>query len=370
MKPTNFITRSNYEAYMVDLWDDALSPDQKEMLLLFLDENPILKEHVFEVEQYTLPEETLFFENKNNLLKNVVAPNTLDSFLIAELENDLLPHEQQELLQFLTHNPQYKKERALYALTKVRPNKNLVFPDKRSLKKRLVSPLWIRYRYVAAAACLFLGVGVWWFSQPKLGDEMANYSKVENQWVIKNQERNTIEVQPKYKVKKPTRKLVDALHNNKEEGSLHRIAEENRTEMLPTEESRPENFYSFSKSRNPDDYLDGLVNSYIPIQVIRIPVMSEEEESTIIAAKPEKTPATLVNDFATKNLSKMIKDTALAREIKNQKYSAKTRVAKTVAWAAGKAFKGKVKAEAIPNNDGSLAAMSFSNGKYNYIKRF
>ena len=110
------------------------------------------------------------------------------------------------------------------------------------------------------------------------------------------------------------------------------------------------------------------MNSYIPQQYY-INTPSPEDP---LVKEPGKNKITdnLRNGLNGKNLQKIIKDSALAHEMENSRYTVKTKVAKAFAWATAKASNGKVIVKAIPYTDGSLAAMSFSNGKYNYTKRF
>ncbi|MCX6188122.1 MAG: hypothetical protein NTW54_00680 [Bacteroidetes bacterium] len=370
MKAENTITHSNYEALMVDYWDGTLSPAMKAMLILFLNENPQIREDIMEAGQFTLPTELLYFENKEELFKKEVSHSNMDSFLVAELEHDLLPHEQNELNLFIAAHPHYKSDRALYALTKVRPNKNLIYPNKGSLKHGPQISLWLRYSRVAAAACVLLAFGLWWVNKPKMDHDYVDNSNFKSQLLEMNSDRLTSATPPLNSTVKASDKQEHLVQKRYNALVSSASSEMSNALLIPVHEAGTENFNSYSRNRNPDDYLEALVNTYLPSQKSILPVVNQEGKSNI--AEPNVHPPTtsIINDFASKSLNKLLKDSTLADEIGNQKYSVKTRVAKTVAWVTAKASKGKLRAEAIPNLDGSLAAMSFTNGKYNYTKRF
>jgi len=64
------INRSNYEVWFIDYADGQLSPDQVAEMLLFLEENPDLKNEFSLFEQVTLPVDTVEFAFKKSLKKN------------------------------------------------------------------------------------------------------------------------------------------------------------------------------------------------------------------------------------------------------------------------------------------------------------
>jgi hypothetical protein len=366
MKTGKIITRSNYEAYMVDHWDGTLSPDLTEALMLFLDQNPDIKRAVMDAGRFTLPEEPLHYDEKNALFRKEVGHENIDEFLVNELEQDLLPHEQNELNLFIASNPGYQKDRQLYALTKVRPDRQMIYPHKDRLQRGVVRPMWIRYSSVAAAACMFLVAGLWWASRPQVGGEIssaANQPQIQNQGIASSPSSeipNDIVSTPQNTISTKQRMAIVTVvpATTKEKPS---------TALIPVKDAS-ENFHNYARSRKDDDYLGGLIDTYLPPQYNVITNAPENEKEPGVSTPPAANNK--LRAVAAGGLYRVFKDSALVEEIGSQTYSVKTKVAKTVAWATGKAFGGKLKAEAIPYNDGSLAAMSFSNGKYNYTKRF
>jgi hypothetical protein len=332
--------------------------------LLFLDQNPELKKAAMDAGEFSLPGESLHFEFKDELLKKEIAHDTIDEFLVAELENDLLAHEQNELSLFLASNPRYQHDRKLFAATKLRPDLSMQYPDKRGLKRGALVPFWIRYGSVAAAACVFFALGIWFYNQPDTlasnQTDTKDYSNNLKEPVKTDENPGSMEA-----ITKNTGSLVVpaiipavAIASNKK----------NKIEPIPVAKNNTENFKTYSKNRQPDDYLEALVNAYIPTQrTILSPKTTEEPE---VKTNPNRITDNPLNGFASKSLERLIKDSALTNEIENSKYTVKTKIAKALAWATDKASNGKVKVEAIPYNDGSLAAMSFTNGRYNWVKKF
>lgn len=368
MKTGNIITHNNYETYMVDYWDGTLSPPLQELLMQFLEENPDIKREFLDAGQYTLPESDLYFDDKNELLKKEVSAINIDDFLVAELESDLLPHEQNELNLFINANPKFERDRALFALTKLQPDKHFIYPHKSSLKKGAVMPLWIRYSSVAAAACLFMGIGIWWFNQPNINTDFTS-NKI-NESTIKNSDNQIAKTQ---NPEKNNNSIYQVKANSNSQIPVITVATKQTptpVQTLPIKSTAAETFYSYSKNRKPDDYLEALVNTTMPYTITLVPTVTKIDEPMVDDLSVAKTATEVMNEFAAKNIKKVIKDSVLANDIENNRYSIKTRLAKTVAWDTGKASKGKVQIEAIPNDDGTLSAMSFSNGRYNYTKRF
>lgn len=369
MESNHPINISNYETYMVDFWDGQLSPTQEAMLMYFLDAHPNLKNEFQDAEQYTLPAPFINFDAKDELKKQIVCADNIDIFLVGELENKLLPQELEDLNAFIERHPKYKKDRALFALTKISPKGNYVYSDKRKLKKGLLNPIWIDYARVAAVATFFLSVGLWWLNHSQTNNiNLAEIAKTIQATTQTKQQ----EVQSKKQQIKPATSMNNriAIVTN-----ILRIEEPKKNSIAPiqnleTKNAVLENFESYSKNRSPDDFLGGLVNSYIPMgsgEIVYLEKPIQQVQSAEVLVGSLEKP---INQFATKGLARIIKDSTLALEMKNDSYSFKTKIASAIAWATAKASGGKVKAIAITNIDGSLSALSFTNGRYNYTKRF
>lgn len=152
------ITRDNYEIYFIDFFEDNLSEDEITMLNDFLAQHDDLKKEFDEFQNVSLNEfnkdevqEDFSFLKKTNPINEL---NELDYF-IGKIEGDLSIQEEKDLNSYLDDNPEKKKGLILFEKTKlVAPN--VVFTDKRSLKKRKVIPLYYYLSGVAAASIVLI----------------------------------------------------------------------------------------------------------------------------------------------------------------------------------------------------------------------
>lgn len=193
------INRENYEIWLVDYLDGALSATDQVMLLNFLEQNPDLKEELEGMEdagiQLSPPE--MVFAHKEGLKKHIISVGTIDAsnyetFFIRSIERDLNAKEEQELKRFLEANPALVNDYNLYCKT-ILPEEEMVFEHKEKLKKKPVKlvPLWANTKVLqwsAAAAVVFMVVLFGWNANnqtPSSSDQVA-----ENQsWEMKEDDK-------------------------------------------------------------------------------------------------------------------------------------------------------------------------------------
>lgn len=374
------ITRGNYETFLVDYWDGQLSPAQTELLMRFLEENPDLKQLAEGAEDFSVSSIAVSFDEKATLRKKEVNENSIDDFLVAELEGELMPHQENELKRFLAAFPAYEKDRKLYALTRVKADTSLVFPFKRALKKGVLVPLWIQYSSVAAAACIILALSVWNLNPAGPGNtqDLALSSTMD---IVPaengNKAASVTPVPAPVKTQKTqiyTASVVTPNHSTKKEQnhipSTHTPSSRNDISVPVITTTDGDNFSSYSKTRRPDDYSEALAGNYTQ------PVPGNESNESLqpVLKKSDRSAARSVkrklSQFTSFALERVITDPSFTRQIDDDALSPKLKVAAALAFATGKASNGKVKVETIPDDDGSLAAMSFRSGKYNYTKKF
>lgn len=156
------IDRSNYEEFVISYLDGTLNTIDTAELLIFLEQNPDLKEEAADLANYSLKsDEQAIFNFKETLIqpadKDAVYLNlkNYDHYFIAAIENDLSPTGLKAVDAFLKKNPGLKKEYDLYALVKLNADKRIAFPDQQSLRKPVV-PIYRRMLYIAAAAASIL----------------------------------------------------------------------------------------------------------------------------------------------------------------------------------------------------------------------
>jgi hypothetical protein len=163
------INRNNYEAYFLDYRENNLNPEQVAELLIFLEENPDLKEEFESFEDIVLaPDPNIILSKKESLKKNEFIPTdnisqrNYNDFMIADLEGDLNEDESLELKAFISLNPKTKLEYNFYRSTFLKPDKSIQFFRKDKLKK---TGLFVVYKTqavyalaVAASIIILLGV--------------------------------------------------------------------------------------------------------------------------------------------------------------------------------------------------------------------
>lgn len=154
------INIANYEAFYLDYLEGNLSEELTVALEAFLAEHPELE---VDQELLFLEEESLSMDSfeKELLKKNhsPVSETNLEVLLIARQEGNLTAKEEQELNDFLSRHPEYRKDVALYAQVKLTPETDLVM-DKEPLYRKeiaLFSATWM-VRIASVAALLILGI--------------------------------------------------------------------------------------------------------------------------------------------------------------------------------------------------------------------
>lgn len=166
------INRKNFEAFFLDFWEGNLSETQKESLIIFLENNPDLRDLFYDYQEVRdiglVPDESVIFHAKNLLKKNELQPvgnvnqDNWESFAIASLEDDLTPGEMEDFRKFVQLNPLVVKTIDHYRKVYLKPDFRVIFPDKGKLKKTI--PLFSNRNVarwtMAAAAAVILGLAV------------------------------------------------------------------------------------------------------------------------------------------------------------------------------------------------------------------
>jgi hypothetical protein len=386
VKKMKTITRYNYETFLVDYWDGNLSPILESELLSFLNENPDIRSEVEGVGNFSLASDKQEFRFKDELKKPEIDRTNIDEFLVAELEGQLLPHQENELNLFIISNQEFERDRRLYALTIVKAEAGLAYPYKRALEKGKTVQLWIRYGSVAAAACLILAMSAIWSLSRKKIDIPGTF--VKNEPVSSPSQRSSVpspdiivstqelDLVPPVSKKRPDlivkTQLIPVPENREIPLDLKQVRHTNNYAVNIPVSNATENFYSYSRNRKPDDYLQGLVNSewnngymqsYMPeqTQLTVPPIYIPEEKSAIKRG---------ISKLTTGVLKLIFHDEEFLSSISADDKTSKVKLAEAFAFATAKVSKGKLKVNSILNDDGTLSALSFSSGRYSYLKKF
>ena len=128
------ITRNNYEPFVIDYLDGALSPEMTAELLLFLELNPDIASEVEGLQNEPIPSEDFFlFEGKEALRKSE-KNEQLDELLFLVCEGLASNKQKAELQSILSLNPDMNKE--FVAMQKARWTADpLVYENKSLLYK-------------------------------------------------------------------------------------------------------------------------------------------------------------------------------------------------------------------------------------------
>jgi hypothetical protein len=139
------INRDNYEAYFLDYHEGQLSPEMVEEVKLFVTQNPDLKPILDEFEAVSLvADQDIVFEKKSSLKKNQIFATSqvnelnYEEYLVSEVEGLLNAEELSAIEEFISINPQFEKDRRLFALAHLTTDDDIVYESKESLKKKAI----------------------------------------------------------------------------------------------------------------------------------------------------------------------------------------------------------------------------------------
>ncbi len=167
------ININNYEAFYLDFLEGNLNEEETALLFVFLDENPELK--LDETEFISLEDNSSILDNsyKKSLKQVVFEEETvtsfnINSFLIAQTENQLSTFKNNELEEFIALNPVYLKDQQLFKIAHLKANIEEIYTAKNELKQARKISLWpILSIVVAASVALLISFGDFFTTEPK-----------------------------------------------------------------------------------------------------------------------------------------------------------------------------------------------------------
>lgn len=156
------INELNYEEYLISETEGLLNNAELAELEGFINANPQLEKDrkLFSLTRLT-PENDIVFETKQSLRKKAIPvgaidENSFENFFARELEGDLSQEETLQLAEFMLFNPQLENDRQLYASTRLQPDTEIVFENKRALKRGITPTRRIVYYALSIAASITL----------------------------------------------------------------------------------------------------------------------------------------------------------------------------------------------------------------------
>lgn len=171
----------NYEAFYLDFLEGNLSEEDTLLLMNFLEANPDLNLEIDEVLPEFNQDEIKLDEFSKLMLKSdfedvEVDESNVNQFIVAETEGLLSQSKISELETFIGDNSNWNNERKLATAIILKPNLEIVYDDKASLKqRRRIIVLWPYASAIAAACIVFFFYWILTSSPEKL--EVINHTK-------------------------------------------------------------------------------------------------------------------------------------------------------------------------------------------------
>ncbi len=190
------INRNNYEEYFLLYADNELSPTEKKVVEIFVQENVDLKEEFLMIRlTVNFPDEEAKLMDKSFLLKkepSFINENNYEEIFVLYFDNELSAFEKTEVENFVKENSKFKAGFELVEKSKLHPDNLIFYPNKGELyrkeKSGKVIPL-ILWRTIAAA--VFIGFGLWISN--------SYFNKTEKNIPISSQINDVKRAQPKEK---------------------------------------------------------------------------------------------------------------------------------------------------------------------------
>ena len=165
------INLNNYEIYFIDYFDGNMSAEVEMNLMLFLDNNPELKEEFESFENINLEQEEIIFSNKSSIKKTEIfsfaslSEKNYENSFVAYFEGDLNNEEKKETEKFVELNPSLSKEFETHSKLKLH-KEEFIFENKSQLKKKHKIAAW-QFRAMATAASIALLMSAFWLLNDK-----------------------------------------------------------------------------------------------------------------------------------------------------------------------------------------------------------
>lgn len=186
------IKRNNYEEYFMDYLDENLSQSDKQTFMLFLEQNPDLKEELEMVRQGALVPDEVVFKGKQELKrKNILTSgHHFDELCITSIEGDLTKTEQSKFDAYLHQNIEKQEEFFVFTKTKLKADETIVFQEKERLKKKESKRFKRRtISILSAAASIVILVGLYFLIPKK--NNYTNHNNVSQQTIVKHNTEKT-----------------------------------------------------------------------------------------------------------------------------------------------------------------------------------
>jgi len=208
------IDRTNYEEFIIGYLDRTLDPVRTAELLLFLEQNPDLKEEASELASISLkPDSEVVYHFKDALIQpadiDAIHLNTsnYNHYFVAALEGDLSATGYEAVETFISRNPGLKKEYELFNLARLKADPSIRYPEPGLLKKPVAGGIMRLIYFSAAAAAILILIS--FYLRP---ERQSTINVAEN---IKGKEKPAVQTAPRDSVQvkttgiRPVQKIND-----------------------------------------------------------------------------------------------------------------------------------------------------------------
>jgi hypothetical protein len=153
----NNIHIDNYEAFYLDYLEGNLSESDAALLLAFLANHPELELdddllYLDEANDISFPSKSSLYVFDENA---AIASENVEQFMVAHVERQLSGEKENELQNFVGSHTHLAKDLDLYRQSILVPDLSLEYPNKASLKKKVV-PIYSLFSMVASIAAIFI----------------------------------------------------------------------------------------------------------------------------------------------------------------------------------------------------------------------
>ena len=180
------INRNNYEEYFLLYADNELSPVERKVVEIFVQENIDLKEEFLMIKMtLNVPDEEIKLSDKSFLQKKaepLINENNYEEIFVLYHDDELSISQKTEVDNFVADHAELKAAFNLIEKATFAPDLSISFPDKNSLYKKeksgRVVPIFI-WRSMAAAVVIGFGLwaGIAYFNNPAEKSSIAGTEK-------------------------------------------------------------------------------------------------------------------------------------------------------------------------------------------------
>ena len=153
------IPSERFDELCIGKIEGTLSQEEELFLAQYLELNPEKVKELQLFEMTILKADTsVQFENKDFLKRIEISAEKFNELCIAQIENEISKEEEKILSTYVSQNPSFKREQELFAQTILEPDLSIEFPDKHSLKRKVIGFSYRKFvaRSLSAAAAIAL----------------------------------------------------------------------------------------------------------------------------------------------------------------------------------------------------------------------